>query len=93
MIAPPKHPKTALTVKFLKAEAGSVSFKNAEVIFFKEGKVYAMNLDVPAPVQDRCLFLALRAGSQISGYSPKTGNGILIGKWVHFVAIDLRLKM
>jgi len=52
-----------------------------------------MTLEFPAPMEDRCFSLALREGSRTSLYLPEAGNGIHIGKWVHFVAIDLRLKM
>jgi hypothetical protein len=52
-----------------------------------------MARDFPAPVEDRCLSLGLREVRWIAVYLLKAGNGILIGKWVHFVALDLRLKM
>jgi len=52
-----------------------------------------MTMDFPAPVEDRCFSLALREGNRTSLHLPEAGNGILIGKWVHFAAMDLRLKM
>lgn len=52
-----------------------------------------MTLEFPAPVEDCCFSLALREGRRTSLYLPEAGNGIHSRKWVHFVAIELRLKM
>ena len=52
-----------------------------------------MTLDFPGPVEEGCLSQAFREESRTSGYLPEAGNEILMGQWVHFVAIDFRLKM
>jgi hypothetical protein len=94
VIALPKTPKAALTVKFLKAEAGPISFQKCKgYSFLGKGRGYAMTGGFPAPVEDGCFSLALREGSRTSVYLPKAGNEILRGKRVHFVAIDFRLKI
>jgi hypothetical protein len=62
MIDLPETPKPALTVKFLKLKLGRYPSKKARLFFLSKGKVYAMTLDFPGPVDDPCLSQAFREG-------------------------------
>jgi len=62
-------------------------------MLFDKGKVCAMTRDFSAPVEGRCLVLALREGSRTSVYLPGGREWDSYRKWVHFAAIDLRLKV